>query len=72
MERRDKKATTRAVQIYIYTTIITLLVFITVERQWVIAVQYGLILRRDGLFPGGTKEHAKKWKFNTKAHTPRG
>lgn len=33
---------------------------IPVERQWVIAGQYGTILGRDGLFPGGTKEHAEK------------
>lgn len=40
--------------------IITLLLVITVERQWVIAVQYRLVLRLNGLFPGGTKEHTKK------------
>lgn len=39
--------------------IITLLLVITVERQWVIAAQYRLILRLNGLFPSGTKEHTK-------------
>lgn len=48
-----------------------MLVVIAVERQWVIAVQYRFIFRRDGLFPGGTKEHTKKLKFNIKAHTTR-
>lgn len=44
---------------------------IPVERQWVIAVQYGSILGPDSLFPGGTKEHVQKLKLDTKAHTTR-
>lgn len=43
---------------------------VPVERQWVIAVQYGSVLGGDGLFPGATKDHTEKLKLDTQAHAP--
>lgn len=42
----------------------TMVIFVTVERHWVIAVQYGSILRHDGLFPAPTKKQTSKFDIN--------
>lgn len=39
---------------------ITLFRLVAVERQWVIAVQYGCVLRNDGPPPGGREKHSER------------